>query len=585
MKFIGKLLSKIETIPNKYFFGLIFLMVFITYGNSLFNGFVLDDLGQIVNNPNIQSLSNIFSFFYQGTFYAPGAANLGGIYYRPVLSSVFAINFAVWQGSAFGFHLFSIILHALNAALLFLLFKKFFSIENHHSNNFLSLLLSLVFLVHPVNAESIAYISSIDEPLYIFFLLVAIHLVFSWIEKNKVKSKKLFMVNLMVLLSLLSKESGILAIPVILVIVFLFSKDKLKTAVITLFSTFIFYLFLRLGLARMGASSYADAPPIVHATLSQRLLTVPYELFSYMRLILFPKDLFISQQFVIKFVTDPRFYTSLPIVLVVITLLTAAFIKLKSKPYIFFFLWTVLFFSMILNIYPLDFSLTERWVYGPLIGILGIFGVLILRIPEKYKKIQTLIFILLVLALPILIIRTVVRNKDWKDNMTIISHDLKLNPDSYELQGDYGTLIGNAGDIQGAKEHIERALELSPTWWTMYVNLGVIYEKEQNYEKAKELYALVFNKTNDFETYEKLAVLKYKTEGPQTAVDFAIAGLRFYPSSPTLNFIAALSYYKLGDKINALNYAQKTYYLHPSNQTSTAIQRISGGLGVDDLLK
>jgi tetratricopeptide (TPR) repeat protein len=376
-----------------------------------------------------------------------------------------------------------------------------------------------------------------------------------------------------------------MAIPIILVFTYLFNKNKVKATGVSLVSTFIVYLLMRFGMAHMAFSTTADAPPIVHATLIQRLLTIPFELFSYIRLVFFPKDLFVSQQFIIKSITDPRFYISLPIVLAVAILFIAPAFKLKSKLYVFFLIWIILFFSMIVNIFPLDFSLTERWLYGPLIGILGIVGVLILQIPEKFKKVQTSIFIILVLTVPILIVRTVIRNRDWKDNMTIISHDLKLNPDSYELQGDYGTLLGMAGDSKGAKEHIEKSLELSPTWWTMHVNLGVIYEKELNFEKAKEEYLLVISKTNDLETYEKLAVLKYKTEDARNAVDFATTGLKYYPGSPTLNFVVALSYYKLGDKISALTYAQKTYYLHPSIQTSTAIQRISGGLSVDGLLK
>jgi tetratricopeptide (TPR) repeat protein len=406
-----------------------------------------------------------------------------------------------------------------------------------------------------------------------------------WISEKMVYSKKLLLINIMVLLSLLSKESGIVCIPILLGFIFLFSKNKLKPMAFSLFSTFCFYLFLRLGVARLDFTSHATAPPIANATLIQRLLTIPYEIFSYIRLIFFPKDLFISQQFVIKTFTDPRFYVFFPIALLTIAVLITFAFKFKSKLYVFFLLWTIFSFSLILNIYPLDFSLAERWLYGPLIGILGIFGVLLIKIFTKFKYIGYILVSVLILALPILIARTVIRNRDWKNNITLVSHDLKLNPDSYELQGDYGTLLGLAGDMKGAKAHIEKALALSPTWWVMYSNLGTIYENENNFEKAKELYLLAIRNSNDIIAYENLAVIKYKTENPRSSVDFVINSLKYYPSDPTLNFIAALSYYKLNDKISALTYIQKVYYLYPSTQTYTAVQRISNNQNIDDLLK
>lgn len=585
MQYFKKISQSVKSLSSKHLIILIFIIAFITYGNSLSNGFVLDDIGQIVNNPNIQSFKNLPGFFSGGTFYSPGAANLAGIYYRPILSMAFATNYAIWNQNSFGFHLFSVLLHAINASLLYLLLKKLLNLENYKHSNCTSFLISIIFLVHPVNTEAISYISSVQEPLFVFFLMMALYLTVSWIREKELYPKKLFLINFLVLCSLLSKEAGVLSIPIILIFIYLFNKSKFIAAVISLTSTFILYLFMRFGIAHMALSTTADAPPIVHATFIQRLLTIPFELFSYIRLVLFPKDLFVSQQFVIKSVTDPRFYISLPIVLTVIILLVIPAFKLKSKLYIFFLFWMILFFSILLNIFPLDFSLTERWLYGPLTGILGALGVLILNIPEKYKKIQTFLFVAIVLTIPILIARTVIRNKDWKDNMTIVSHDLRLNPDSYELQGDYGTLLGMNGDQNGAKEHIQRSLELSPTWWTMRVNLGIIYEREMNFEKAEKEYLLVIDKTNDCETFERLAILKYKTIDPRNAVDFTAFGLKHCPTSANLNFVAALSYYKLGDKVSALTYAQRTYYLHPSTQTSTAIQRISDGQNIDDLLK
>ncbi len=582
---IEKLLLKIEAVPNKYLFGIIFLVTFIAYGNSIFNGFVADDFGQIVDNVRIHSLANIPSFLNGATFYNEGAVNLSGIYFRPTLVLYFAVNYALWQGNPSGFHLSNMLLHATVVSLVFILLSKLFSKAGFKLGKPIAYLLSLIYLVHPANVEAVAYISSIQESILIFFALISLLITMSWCESKKEDKKKLFFIGMFSLLSLFSKETGIIILFVLSLYVFIFYKPKLIRYLLTQLSVFTVYLIVRLGIAKMSFTSFAAAPPIAQAPLIQRLTTIPFEIFSYLRLLFFPKDLYISQNFIVRSLADPRFVLALPLDLLVIFLILFIAFKLKSNLYNFFLIWLLASFSILLNIYPLDSTITERWLYAPFVPILGITGIIIFESIKKYYVLEKVIIVAILIVLPILSVRTIIRNFDWKDNKTLVFHDIKLNPDSYELQGGYATIVGNEGNMEEAKKHYERALELAPNWWVTYTNLGIVYEKEGAFDKAKDLYMTAIKNVNDPLAYENLAVLKFKTEEPRESADLAISGLKYFPNNPTLNFVAALSYYKLGDKVSALNYAQKTYYLHPSTQTSTAIQRISSGQNIDDLLK
>ena len=585
MKYIRKLLSKIETIPNKYLFGVIFLVAFIIYGNSLFNGFVADDFGQIVDNARVHSLANIPSFLNGATFYNEGAVNLSGVYFLPTLVFYFAINYALWQGSASGFHLSNMLLHATVVSLVFILLSKLFSKAGYKLGKTIAYLLSLIYLVHPANVEAVTYISSIQESILIFLALISLLITMSWCESKKEDNKKLFFIGIFSLLSLFSKETGIIILFVLSLYVFIFYKPKLILYLLTQLSVFTVYLIVRLGIAKMSFTSFAAAPPIARAPLVQRLTTIPFEIFSYLRLLFYPKDLYISQNFIVKSLADPRFFLALPLDVLVIFLILFIAIKLKSNLYNFFLIWLLASFSILLNIYPLDCTITERWLYAPFIPILGITGIIIFESIKKYHVVEKIIIVVILIILPILSLRTIIRNFDWKDNKTLVFHDIKLNPDSYELQGGYATIVGNEGNTEEAKKHYERALELAPGWWVTYTNLGLIYEKEGDFDKAKDLYMTAIKNINDPLAYQNLAVLEFKTEAPRESVELATSGLKYFPNNPTLNFVAALSYYKLGDKISALTYAQKTYFLHPSAQTLGAVQRISGGQSIDDLLK
>ena len=113
---------------NKYYIITILLVGYLVYFNSFFNGFVLDDLFQIVNNPNIVGWNNLFYFF----------SNEIGPYYRPLMLTSFSL-FHNLGLPAFFFHLFQASIHILNAVMVFTLFESLFKKKN------LSLFLALVF--------------------------------------------------------------------------------------------------------------------------------------------------------------------------------------------------------------------------------------------------------------------------------------------------------------------------------------------------------------------------------------------------------------------------------------------------------
>jgi len=102
----------------------IFLIGFIVFFNGLFNNFILDDTQQIVDNVHVHSIGYFFSFFTGSTFYN-GGTSLAGVYYKPLLITFFSFIYTFFGAQPFIFHLFQILLHIINACIIFLLFKCF----------------------------------------------------------------------------------------------------------------------------------------------------------------------------------------------------------------------------------------------------------------------------------------------------------------------------------------------------------------------------------------------------------------------------------------------------------------------------
>ena len=278
---------------------LFFIIGLITYAKSLSNGFVGDDLSQILNNNAIRSLGNIPKFFTAGTFYNPVTQKLEGLYYKPLLTTYFSLIYSVASSHAFFYHLVQILLHVTNSILVYLLGLKFF-------NKRLSILLGLIFLVHPINSEAVLYISSAQEPLFLFFGMFAFLLTI----KGKPEGRNFFLVILFLFISVLFKETGLLFSISILVYVYFFKKKYFLKFFLSIYVIFIIYLIMRASAVPIFKYNIGFSP-ISTLGLGRRLINIPFILFSYIKAFLFPVDLASNQTWVVKFISYDKFYRPL----------------------------------------------------------------------------------------------------------------------------------------------------------------------------------------------------------------------------------------------------------------------------------
>lgn len=550
----------LEKIPHIW---TIIIIGSLIYFNALFNGFVWDDEEQVINNALVHSITNLPSFFTGSTFNTGGANTLAGHYYKPMMPTFFSIIYSIFGPTAFAFHLFQLIFHLINSVLVYKLFKKFFS-KN------IAFISTLFFLVHPINTETVIYISALQDTIFFTFGLLALLLA----TQKILTTKKLFLISTLILLSLLSKETGILFLIITILYRYLFySKDYLNTS-IYLTSTFFLYLFLRLILAQVQISGSGPSP-IMQATFLERLQTLPQIIYYYLVTTIFPKDLSIAQHWVVKNPSLANFYIPILFILLTIMLLFILLYQIKQKSTtnfcisIFFTLWLTIGIALHTNLFPLDMTVAERWFYFPFVGLIGILATYFYSHPIKASD-NTRVNIILLILIPILSLlslRTIIRNTNWQNGLTLYEHDSKISANAFDLENNYGVELFRAGQIQQAKVHFQRSVEIAPHWWTNWNNLGVIYEREQNYQTALEYYKKSIDNGQYFLAYENYANTLLFHKSPQSAKEFTQQSLKILPYNSKLWTVLALSEYKLGDKQKALQAAQNAYQLSPNQQT------------------
>jgi protein O-mannosyl-transferase len=522
---------------------LITLTGILVFGNTLSNKFVWDDRTFIQFNPDIHRL-NIGYLLGANMF-----NNINAGQYRFFVALYFTVLHILYGDNSIGYHVIQIFIHIANTFLLFNLFKRFFS-------KIVSLCMSMVFLVHPIQVESVSYIASSGNPLFTLFGLLALTL------KND------YFVFSCLLLSLLSKETGFLF--VILVILNKFNLKRLIYGLITI----LVYFFIRFGIAGVYFSKVTLAP-ITRLMFWERILNVPAVIFYYFKTFFYPKTLIIEQYWTIQKPNIDNFFLPLIfcLILSIFIILLGIYIKKYNykllKVWVFFGVWLVLGLGMYSQVFSLDMTVADRWFYFPIIGLLGLLALIWEIWLIGKTKIATIVFSALIVGLSI---RTMVRNTNWKDPITLYKHDTQLM-ENYDLENSLGAELNMTGQNEEAIVHFEKSVNIFPHETNLF-NLGLAYEGLGKLDLAEKYYqqALQSNRYGEVPkphvhhsvTYERLGILLLKKDFIQS-LKVVNMGLTDYPNSAQLWYTKALGEYKNSNFQEALLASKNAYILLPDN--------------------
>lgn len=545
---------------------LLTILGFAVFFNSLFNGFVWDDITYILQNSQVHTI-NLFTAFRASMF------NSGG-QYRPIPALYFAILYQLFTTSPFFYHFLSVALHIINAILVFYFFSRFFIKR-------LSFFLALIFLVHPIQVESVTYIAAAGSPLFFLFGMGALLLG----TQKKLTTRKGIFFSLLLLLSLLSKEAGVLFFAIIFLFVFFFNRKLLRQVFLYEIVSFFVYCIIRFAYAGIFLTKLPLAP-IAQTTLAQRLLTLPFVFSYYLQTFFRPGKLAIDQQWIVKQVNLSQLFLPLLIMYIFVAALyfLGRFTSLKKngnkKAYVFFVLWFGVGISLYLQIFPLDMTVADRWFYFPIVGMLGIFGVLLTVYTNSLIRLKNVLYIAAVLYIAFLSVRTIIRNFDWIDPLRLYLHDSTIQT-SFDLENNIGGEYFSKGNFIYAYAHYKISNRLLTTEGNSYnlcntaLQLGLV-------DEAKKYCYLAFHSPTYLSSipghtelvYERLAQVLLIQDSASEAKTILFQGLHAYPQSGNLWALDAVCLYNLGDSQNALAALSNAKKYHTVLNTDKILQDI-----------
>jgi len=548
---------------------IIFIVIIgiVIFFNGLFNGFVGDDQSQVTENKTIQSVNNIPSLFSGGSFYNGAGQKPGGYYYKPLLSTSYTFTYALVGYNSFVFHFFQIFLYIINACVLFLVLKRFF-------NKSLAYVLSVIFLIHPINSEVAFYISAAQEVLFFFFGIISL-----WIIQNYKSQKALIIAAVLLLCSLLSKETGALFLCISIIYTLLYKRRFLYFLLGVSAIALSIYGTLRIHAIGFLVNNVVPAP-IERANLLVRLVNMPAIFLFYLKTFLFPLNLSISYHWVYRLINISQFFIPLIIdILFLAVICLFAFILYKRylrkyfTLYVFFSSWFLLGMLFHLQIFPLDQTVAERWFYFPIVGLLGMIGVLLEVFHVNLKNKWVVVAVITIAIL--FSFRTIIRSFDWRNNVTLVSHDIKVSKDSYSLENELSHIYLDEGRYEEAKIHAEKSIQLFPYNVVNYTSLGNAYFRLGDYKQAKIVYLKALQYGDYYIVYENLAVLATNYGNPSKDIEFIKnISLKKYPQDAKLWLYLAALEYIYGNKENAQFDIEKAYSYNQEPQTSSVYYTI-----------
>jgi hypothetical protein len=586
----------------------------LLYANTLNHGYVLDDYSVIKDNRLTRQGWNAFPEVITKS-YRYGYYFLNDELYRPVVKTLFAIQWALAPDTPALGHVTNIIFYALTGGLLMYVLFLF------SGSALFSFLASLLFMAHPIHTEVVANIKSIDEILSLFFLL----LVFLFIHRriHQPAGWHLPAAFVCYLLSLFSKESGITFLAIFPVLIWYFTRapKSLNFKIcLVLLSAALFFLVIRFKVLEGNLKttfSIADNLLMAAQNGAERFATAVSILGRYLWVLTFPYLLVFDasyNQIPIVGLTHIRFLV--PFIIYLALAVSVLFFFRKKEKWvfgIFFFLISISIFSNILL--TIGTSYGERLMYIPSLGFCIALAGLIGKFPHKPEadKPESLpsffgsavIPLSVVLIISILYgIRTVMRNPVWKSNHTLFSHDVNLSPNSTRTHyywGNYmikpenlgvtdslekmmildsaitemnralaifpkfcdvykqlGVAYGKKHEPKNSFDHYVKAIECNPTDPPSHSNIGTIYFEQGNYQEAlKAFHKAVSLDPNYTEALANLGSTYGMMQDYDNALKYLHQCIKTDPKYTQAYFFLAITYRFKGDAANEQLYMQK----------------------------
>jgi len=485
----------------------------VLYLPALNNGFVnWDDPGYVTNNFMIRSLGvdNIRRMFSEVVL-----AN-----YHPLTMLSYAFNYAFGGENAWGYHALNVLLHAANTGLVFVLVYRL-----SQGRLLAALLVALLFGVHPMHVESVAWVSERKDVLYVLFYVGA--MLTYWQYGVSGSKRYLGFTALLFVAALLSKPSAV-TLPIALLLLDFWSGRSWRNRGVWLEKLPFFALSLLFGIVTVMAQSPKAIAELDNYSLFQKIMFGGYGFAYYIAQLLLPNNLAALHPY-------PTFVknASLPPIYLVATIAALAFLtatywayRKGDKIVPFGMAFYGLQIILVLQFVTVGKAVVaERYSYLSYIGLFFIIGMWLAQYVAKNPQRQTLVWAGVLLWAAVLSALSWQQIGVWKNPETLWTKTLSAHPNCDVAYDNRGIYYRQQKQNDKAFSDFNNVLKINPSYALTYNNRGNIYFEQQKDELALADYNKALNLDSTLtEALVNRAVIKVRNQQIADGMrDFALA--------------------------------------------------------------
>jgi len=557
------------------------LLCVISYSNTLESPFVFDDLQHINRNPYIRLTHLDFGKLYDAGFRSPISS-------RPIANTTFALNYYLGKYEPAGYHSFNIAIHLINGILVYFLALTIFNQLSYTKRQeapqlgasvipespnlpttLMSLFTALVFIVHPLQTQSVTYIVQRMNSLATFFYLLSLLLYIKGrLLSLRWKQWVLFIASLLSWgLALGSKEIAATLPLVILLYEWYFFQD-LST---TWLKRNGGYLLLPIAALVLIAFIYLGAHPFERVsapyayrdfTMWERALTQFRVVAFYISLLLYPSPsrLNVLHHFTTSHSLFDPVTTLLSLLAVAVLFSLAVCLARRKRLVSFCILWFFVNLIVESSIIGLEMIFEHR-LYLPMFGFALVLIYLLFDLLHDKRLWAVTVSVVIVVSLGT---ATYLRNRVWQDDRTLWSDVLSKNPQSARAHLNLGAVLVTQGKVDDAIAHYREALKIKPYYVRTHNNLGIALREQGKLDEAISHYRTALRIRPQYvDAHNNLALVLKDQGNLDEAISHYRRALQIEPYSAEVHNNLGIALREKGKLDEAISHYRKALALDP----------------------
>ncbi len=546
---------------------LVLALTFAAYIGTISYQFVFDDKGQIVENPAVKSWSLAPSYFTEHVWKhnVPGAA---GNYYRPVFLIWVLISYTLFGLNASWWHFTTILVHVCGTLMVYLLARRLLK------DQWTAWMTALIFGLHPIHIEAVAWVSGVTEPLLALFLIPAFLFYLNWREgvssadaqpiAKRNRRKWLAASLAFYAVAVFEKETALVLPMLIFVYEWIYNtgesqktsfaarvRNGVKVAAPYLALSVVYLAVRTIVLKGLGHT-------ITPLSLTTIVLTWPSLLWTYVKLLIWPFGLSIFYD--TPYVTSPG-VGNLVLPLLAIAVVAGLLWVWSRRDKVVAFASAMLVLPMLpllnLSVFFPGEIVHDRYLYLPSIGFSILIALALKRIGSGQARLfgQPAFQVLAVIVLTVLLgITTAGQNSYWASDLLLYYRGVTIAPNNDIAKNNLATEMDRREMYDEAIGLYQQVLAHNPNYWLASYNLGCMYYKLGRYEEA-EMYLVRSLELHqlDADQFTRLALVRMKTGRLDEAAGLLRHAIEMRPAAPGYHYALGIVLKQKGDAQGAIN--------------------------------